>query len=278
MTNVVNSDPSLLDPERWSGIDIHNSDIFRDAEMSASVELTRRQERVAASNLEYVLRQVVAGDYTEDKAHFESRFAPASDRLPDGSVILTDLEYLMLYIPKPNGLREMAPDTQAKSDPVAPPYAQLWRNSRTNPDVQNAAATLGQEGARFPEQNIQYGRYISWGVLLTQKDGSRAVARWALGAPKSSPHSHANIYVPTSGRYLPRTATALPLSVGVAEPRPDLELTTHTNRCVSKIREVRIVYPAGGSRERQPTLKERLKAASEVVGRALSPNPVPASS
>jgi len=271
MSELSQADQALISPDYWQGINIMNPEHFAVAPEMHPV-LTKKEDRVAAHALSSCLEQVLEGNSTELRT-FHRPFNPTRDQMPDGSVIAIENEQLLLRAPvSVTRLPELSSSSLPESD-LAPPFASYWREHQ--PTV--VGDYFGEDTRVFGNADedvyIGYGRWVTWGVLLSRKNGERLLSTNALVAARAN--EAGIVTVPAGGRWEGyRMGTLLPLEVGQANAHPEALLPGDcTSRMIVRVKDVREVRPGAGRLETEPSVLERLKDFARGLGGAVVPNP-----
>ena len=276
MSYQLPANPDLITPEYWGGIDITNPNHFMGVP-DTLISATRKEHRTAAENLACCLQQVIRGDFVETGS-LGNEFSPSPSTLADGTVVVIDCEHLMKWTYPNEDIEWQAPDPVGKGIPIQAPFAEHWKNQQSNIGSSTESQHFGDERASFPELHTLYGRYLEWGVLFsrTRKETdevTRYLATWAFCAAKAGPKG---LYVPHGGNVIFRRIELLPIDVGAACARPELDIVTCGIRAIERVREVKTIHPANGNREKSPSLRERIgELAKGGLGKIVLPSPRP---
>lgn len=263
MTYQIEPRNELLSPEYWGGVDIDNPNHFA-FPLDTVTSHTRRDHSFAANSLRLCLTRVLRGNYTEASSHIQPEFGPDLQQHADGTVIVIDSEQLRKWTPTDSGLVSVTSPTFPNDSPrIRTPFAEYWRENQEIEDFVNLRH-FGQEEAYFRDESAMYSRTVDWGVLLSRRNGTRIAVKFPLAVPRAS---MVGILIP------PRSSRAesLPIDIGLAEPIPASILDTSATRRIHRVKDIRIVRPAGGSREKDPSMAEKLKIAAAKLGRSAVP-------
>jgi len=253
----------LLSPAYWGGVDIENPNHFAFPPTPITLH-TRREHRLAATSLKLCLSRVLRGNYTETSSLLRPEFEPDQQQLADGTVIAIDSEQLRKWTLIDSGVKAVGgPSFPNDSPRIRTPFAEYWRENQTVEDLVNLRH-FAQEDAIFHEESAMYSRTVDWGVLLSRRDGTRIAVTFPLAVPRAST---VGILIPSRSSI----ADGLPIDIGLAEPVPPSQLDPRATRRIQRVKDIRVVRPAGGSREKAPSMTEKLKIAAEKLGRTAVP-------
>lgn len=215
----------ILEPGYWGGVDIFN-DGLENRFGREFLELKRRPYVRCARALHDTLIAIDNGNYSEVKYAAGLDFNPTAEELPDGTVVVTDVEQLALS----GDIDEArADELHQLSGPIFTPYADYWK-------VHYGNLMNGVEVRHFPERSAVYDRRLYWGVLHTDKRSVRAVQQFRFFYTPS-PDNFRHFLLMSS--ILAFQAIKLPLNINEIETA-----VTDTTKTILRLRQVDIIYPA----------------------------------
>lgn len=145
MTGEIPVNRNVFNPVYWEGYDL----LLGQGALPERRRwyLGKREYDKAVGWLKPALSEVAAGNYTEVRYQSGTDFNPDAVQMPDGSMVIVDLEGLTN--------RPMRIDAMQGSPPISEPFVDYWLKNQPN------TGNLGIEACADMADSLWYSRWLS---------------------------------------------------------------------------------------------------------------------
>jgi len=235
-----------MTPEYWAGYDIHNAQLFQEAERTPPASLSFRECKQARNYLIEGVGQVAAGNATEIRYGVGMEF---NTDLPDGSLLVVDTEYLSKTIFDDSKPARSGPRATKPRPAIVRPYSTFWLNNQDGTEKPNV--DLGTEAVTVADAHTicTYTRTLDWGVVMTHGQ-DRVIKPFSFGATRLL--ADGTVYVPPARQDYERVER-MPVPIGkvVVGRRLNIRKHGYTIDALDRVRSVDVVHLGSGDKERQ---------------------------